>query len=338
MIRKVNIGLASDRNCVCGLLVTACSMAIHASREAELVYHVLDGGIDDVDFEFLVKRLGELHPRTCVIRHPVDKTLYADFPAWHGNRMTYARFMLCQALADEEFCIYSDVDFLWRRDVVELWKLRNADVAVQGCLDYENTRFNLEKKWAEAHRLMHDPNTYICAGFSFYNLKRMREEKIVERCSRFLLEHPDVIAADQSAINYVLSGKIRVLDKKYGMFLTEVPLQAENSLVNIHFAGYAPWRMNLFYETLTDIRMLWFRYYGFIYGKSIWWALRRHFSASRILLSRLSFLFLQMVRRIRFLNRIWRVRYVFEINPSSGLFKDSLLRRLFCEQEIPTGG
>lgn len=46
-METVHIALPSDQNYIPGLLVTAGSIAYHASRDVELMIHVLDGGIHD---------------------------------------------------------------------------------------------------------------------------------------------------------------------------------------------------------------------------------------------------------------------------------------------------
>ena len=65
-VEKVDLALASDQGAYCGLLVAACTAAQHATKDVELVFHVLDGGIDDADFESFERSLKKCNANVSV--------------------------------------------------------------------------------------------------------------------------------------------------------------------------------------------------------------------------------------------------------------------------------
>ncbi len=118
---KVDIALAADAGYYCGLFVAACSIAKYADEAAILRFNILDGGISNEDWWLLLDKVMALHQKSEFNRILVNDELFKDYPAWHGNKMAYARLMLPDVLPDVDWCIYCDVDFLWMKDVAKLW-------------------------------------------------------------------------------------------------------------------------------------------------------------------------------------------------------------------------
>lgn len=282
-MERIVIALPSDEQYVCGLTVTAASLAMYASREVVLAFHILDGGIRDDTFAAFEAKVRPFHSHCEFYRHRVDEAAFKDFPAWSGNRMTYARLLIPQFLPEEEFCIYSDSDFLWLTDIAELWQLRKREVIFQSARETYDRTLDREETWFREHNLPFDRNRYICAGLSFYNLRLMREEKSVQKISDFITQHPDIRMADQTAINALLRDRLTVLDSRWQR-LTISREDGERVLGKaLHYAGEIPWKRGLWTQMLTDTILLWHRYNGKIHRRSTWWSLRQSFSCREIL-------------------------------------------------------
>jgi len=127
----IEVALASDRRFYPGLLVTAYSIAENASRDVDIVFHVLDGGIGDDLRNDLVERLQRVNQRTSVNWLGVDQEAFKDLPEWRGcGKMAWARLLLPRLLPNTEWVVYCDVDFLCLADVSELWTLRDDNISL----------------------------------------------------------------------------------------------------------------------------------------------------------------------------------------------------------------
>ena len=271
----IEIALASDANYVCGLLVTAASLARHADPSAEIRFNVLDGGIADSTWDDFVARVTKEHEKTSFRRFTVDDKRFAAFPEWNGkSRLTYARLLLPGLLPDTDFVIYCDVDFLWSADVAELWSLRNPRAIVQSTPDGSEETRTHEAPWFAERGLIYSFDRYFCAGLCFCNLKLWRECKVAEKALAFLDAHTDVHFADQSALNAILGGEplaegivnVATLPAKWqkmSRFTTTADI--EKGCV-IHYAGDTPWGRGWRTQPLTDLNLLWHVFNGSLTG------------------------------------------------------------------------
>lgn len=286
-METIDIALASDHGYFCGLLVTAVSMARHASREVALRFNVLDGGLTAADWEMLHEKLRCAHPHADVRRLVIDETRYATFPAWNcGSRMVYARLELADLLDEEEFVLYCDVDFLWQADVAELWALRDERVVLQGHPDgWELTR-ERENAWYAAQGLPFDFERYVCTGLLLINLRRYRQEALTAKVMAFLSEHRDVRYVDQTALNVVVPEK-GILPSKWHRFSRDLRHGEEKGDWAIHFAGDLPWRCIWRAHALNDAAIAWHRFHGELTGVGTWGSLRMFFGVKEILFRRL---------------------------------------------------
>ena len=118
----IEVALSSDRRFYPGLLVSACSMAENISRDCDVVFHVIDGGIGAELRQDLERRLKELNSRSRVNWLSVNEDVFAGLPEWRGcGRMTWARLMLSKLLSHSDWVIYYDVDYLCLVDAAVLW-------------------------------------------------------------------------------------------------------------------------------------------------------------------------------------------------------------------------
>lgn len=283
-METIHLALASDANYFCGLLVTATSLARHASRAAALVFHVMSDGIPGGEIERLKAALAREHPAVEVVVWPVDSDRFASFPAWNGARHTaYARLLLPELLAAAGYRIghflYCDVDFLWTGDVADLWALRSETHALQACADGWEATLALESEWFRANGLAFDPARYICSGLLLVNLALWQRERLTARTLDFLDRHRDVRFADQTAINAVVP-EIGLLPGQWGRLALDRTTDLFAEPGAIHFAGCAPWRMHWWTVLATPADDAWYRLYGELNGISAS-AARRRFVSDR---------------------------------------------------------
>ena len=284
-MKTIEIGLAANGPYFCGLMETACSMAMHANPEYQLRFHVLDAGIAAEDRMLVERRIADFHPRCVFEWLPVEEKMFAGLPKWNGGYMVYTRLLLPQLLKDIDWCIYCDCDFTWMRDVAELWEMRDDTFAMLGTRDGTEWTLDIEEKWFKEHGFAFNRDDYFCAGLTFFNLKKFRDDGIAKKCLELLQLHPPF--NDQSVLNITCLGRVKLIPQVWQRF-TEVVTQEElDAAVVIHHAGEVPWTKMRGLTLLSDTRLIWHCVNARIRGISLWKSLRLHYSAWEIVFRRL---------------------------------------------------
>lgn len=313
----VEIALAADDGYFSGLFVTACSIAESACRNVPIIFNILDGGITSEHWALLERRVRELHADADFRRLPVDEQLFADYPAWNGNKMAYARLMLPTALPEVDWIVYCDVDFLWMRDIAELWAERDDSLAFIGVQDLHLPTRLSEKAWFEARGYPFDLDNYFCSGLCFMNLKAFREEGLVGRIKEVLDKHKDIQFPDQAALNIVTWGRRKLVDGRWQRFTERLTREDLEAGVVIHHAGDVPWKKRKGgrgIEFISDARLLWHRANARYLGVTTWRSLRRVFSAMEIVRKRL------MVYLFRLPGTLQLTRWLLKFLKHPGIF------------------
>lgn len=290
-MEEVHIALASDENYRAGLLVTACSIAEHASRDCELVFHLIDGGLPADCLTFLETRLHALHPSVTLhhirLSEITASVALADLPQYRGKSMPNARLILPSLLKDVEFCIYSDVDFLWLADIAELWREKRAGDLVLGVHEPCTDTLDQEKSWFEAKGVPFVRERYICTGLTFYNLKLARQNQLAERIVEFMRRHSDAHYPDQTALNAILAGNVHLVDEKWQRLTVALRgVRPRNDFV-LHYAGNPPWKFDSGVSILTDALLLWHSHHARYLGTTLWRSLRGVMSIGGMIRGRL---------------------------------------------------
>lgn len=277
MIETIEIALAADGGYFCGLFVTACSIAEHADADVELSYNILDGGIAGNDWMLLEKKILELHPKSRLRRIAVDEALFASYPKWNGNRMAYARLILPAAMKDQDWVIYCDCDFLWMRDIAELWDERDDERWLIGTPDQTPWAMALERDWFAQNGFPFDEGKYFCSGLCMFNLKEFREQDLITRCQE-VMSLPGIHFPDQAALNVVAWGHVKLLLKsRWQCFTRELTAEDLAAGTVIHYAGEIPWKFVKGIQILSDSMLIWHQFNAKYRGVSLWRSLRMYF-------------------------------------------------------------
>ncbi len=283
----VEIAMAANGPYFCGMLVTACSIAKYARQDCRLSFNILDGGISDADIAFLEKRVRDYHPNSAFNRLSVNDEMFKGYPAWHGNKMAYARLLLPAALPDKDWCIYCDVDFLWLRDICELWEARNDEVVFIGTADGNVDTLAREAQWFSKKGFPFDSESYFCSGLCYFNLKAFREQKLIARCVEILVSNPDIQFPDQAVLNIVTFGKREIVSRNWQRFTYELTQGLLDEGCVVHHAGEIPWhRYPCWISVMSDAVLLWHRFNAEVRGISLWRSLRTYHALGGILYHR----------------------------------------------------
>ena len=278
----IDIALAADGGYFCGLFVTACSIAKHADKAASLRFNILDGGIAERDWELLTQKVTAYHSQSEFKRLPITGETFKDCLLWHGNHMTYARLLLPDLLPDSDYCIYCDVDFLWMRDISELWAQRQADIALISTYDDTKWVHDIDGKWLVENGFYFSNKDYICAGLTFFNLKYFREHGLHKMCFDLLKLKPPF--NDQTVL-YISTQGHRKLVPAYWQRIHQyvVPVMIGEGAV-VHYAGATPWKpIKNKFGLMSDLMLLWHRMNAEAREITLWQSLRMYFGVGHIL-------------------------------------------------------
>ena len=186
---KVHIVMAADGAYEKGLEVAKASMIANCSDPSRLVFHLF----------------GE--------NEEMGRRIRSEFGMYKGSPMTFLRLYLAELLPDVDWVVYSDVDTLWRRDVLELAELFDETKTIQWVKDIPGTTGEF-KDWCRDHGVStkHDiSETYACCGICIINLKRWQERDVLGRCKAFVKKYGCPTYADQDILNAVLADEAGLL-------------------------------------------------------------------------------------------------------------------------------
>lgn len=274
MSNTISVSCASDHNYLCGLWVTLHSLCNHCSSGYTLNIHILDCGLTSEDKSHLRKL--ESTFQHCSVKlsfHVANLDAFKDLSSWRGGHATYARLLLQDILADENYTIYTDVDMLWERDVAELWRMQTEDKVLWAATDGSSVKLHASGKERSAVARQEgfdfDEASYFCAGLLMMNLRRLREMNFGERAKQFLKERQAIIAyCDQDCYNFLVpENEVGRIDFRWGVFSAVYGRRGEiNTPAVIHYAARAPWSFKVKDNVASD---RWWRYLYNVAGCSV---------------------------------------------------------------------
>ena len=174
---------------------------------------------------------------------------------------TWYRVLLPEILdKDVHRVLYLDADVLVAGNIGELFRLDMTDKAIAGTIDFQSKDISTYK------RCGYEPEKeYVCAGIMLMNLDYWREHDIANQVVRSGRDNNDRIQfPDQDSINYICRNAKILLPLKYDIvdgffhddyYYKNYPQELREcveSPVIIHYAGQAPWVVELSSHLLQD--------------------------------------------------------------------------------------
>ena len=174
---------------------------------------------------------------------------------------TWYRVLLPEILdKDVHRVLYLDADVLVAGNIGELFWLDMTDKAIAGTIDFQSKDISTYK------RCGYEPEKeYVCAGIMLMNLDYWREHDIANQVVRWGRDNNDRIQfPDQDSINYICRNAKILLPLKYDIvdgffhddyYYKNYPQELREcveSPVIIHYAGQAPWVVELSSHLLQD--------------------------------------------------------------------------------------
>lgn len=169
----------------------------------------------------------------------------------------YYRLLIPNLISQYDRVVYSDVDVIFRQDLGALYRDTDMDDCyIAGVNNLANIDADLQRHYKDVLHL--DDAEIICSGFLLMDLRKMREDNMVDR---FVAEAKNRYKyQDQDVLNIVCKGHIRQLPPKYSLltYISQLAVSDEAQRLkspwtlseiddavrsgNIHYNGQKPWR------------------------------------------------------------------------------------------------
>ena len=174
---------------------------------------------------------------------------------------TWYRVLLPEILdEDVRRVLYLDADVLVAGNIGDLFLLDMTDKAIAGTIDFQSKDAVTYKRCGYEQE-----KEYVCAGIMLMNLDYWREHDIANKVIRWGRENNDRIQfPDQDSINYICRDNKILLPLKYDIvdgffhddyYYQHYPRELRECVefpVIIHYAGQAPWVVELSNHLLQD--------------------------------------------------------------------------------------
>jgi lipopolysaccharide biosynthesis glycosyltransferase len=243
-MEPVVIALASNEGYFPGLYCAVASALSHLNSTRELDLKVLDGGISKHSKDTLC-RLVERYEKVVTVQFvAVDDSLFRDATLGPAeSHMTYCRTLLPRVL-DVPRLIYLDCDVLVFRDFSELFDRELSPGKILAAVpDSQTLTLSDDSRTLASAMNLPAVGRYFNAGVMLLNLDELKKQDFTEKSLQFFEEWRGRYRFhDQSAINFLLHGRIDELPEYWNRPTWRFDEQDDNSLECVlHYTSSAPW-------------------------------------------------------------------------------------------------
>lgn len=240
----VIITLASNERYFPGLYCAIASTLAYLNPERKAKVYILDGGLSETSKSKLIQLVQNYGERVYIKFVAINIFKFEGATLGPGNSlMAYSRILIPD-LIQESKTIYLDSDILVLRDLAILydWELK-SDNAIAAVQDFETITIEADSKIIAQKLGIKAENHYYNSGVILINIDYLRSFKFVEKSLIFLKDWFSYYRFhDQSAINFLLNGKIQSLPEAWNFPSWKFNDQVDNSLDKIiHFTNAVPW-------------------------------------------------------------------------------------------------
>ena len=243
-MESVAIALASNERYFPGLYCAVASALSCLDSTRQVNLSVLDGGLSKHSKDTLC-RLVERYGKVAELQFAaVDESLFRDATLGPGeSHMTYCRTLLPRLLNVPRL-IYLDSDLLVFRDLSELFDLElPAGKILAAVPDSETLTLGDDSRTLASAMNLSGEGGYFNAGVLLLNLNELREQNFTEKSlGLFKNWRGHYRFWDQSAINFLLHGRIHELPEHWNRAAWRFDEQDDNTLdCVLHYTTSTPW-------------------------------------------------------------------------------------------------
>jgi len=206
-----HIVFSADKRMLGGLHVAALSILQSYDPDRDVTFHLFSEGLNDADIELLRETLNRSGRDFELKTEAVDESLFAGFPTLQDSLATYFRLVAPLVLDVNRF-LYCDVDTLCQVDLSPLLELElsGCPIALTPEADiHASPDPNVALELGESAS-----GFYYNAGVMVVDSKQWKSEGLTDRCLEYVAESQPTYH-DQSALNFILHGRIQSLPSQY---------------------------------------------------------------------------------------------------------------------------
>jgi lipopolysaccharide biosynthesis glycosyltransferase len=269
----VDIAYITDSQYVPVTMVSMYSAIANKCPSTTYNFHIITENITSLD-ESRILKLKKLSPDTINIniipRYEPDLP-FENMERFLQYKVGMHKIYLSEILTNLDKVIYMDGDTLVLKDLRDLYNLNVENVYASVAKDGIYYRFPKEMQEMGLDKR----GFYFNSGVMLHNLKKQREDKIVDKLVEYIKTHKDFYG-DQDVLNVVMDDKLKLMSYRYNCISTffeaddlaflskyyneELPsnttdIYKKSSI--IHYAGDKPWQSD--YRPLY-LKELWFEY------------------------------------------------------------------------------
>ena len=196
----IHIAIAPDNNYVEQCSVVIMSIIKNTKSEDKILkFHILDGGISDINKQKLLKIKNSqnidiiFYDMSCFdcSRFPLNRS--------HITISSYYRLFLTEILSSSiKKVIYLDCDVVVKQDISLLW---NHEIENYNAIVVEDETSILNSKRLDTKQ------NYFNSGVMVFNLEKLRKVNFIAECCEYYDKNQDrIIMQDQDILNGVLDG------------------------------------------------------------------------------------------------------------------------------------
>jgi lipopolysaccharide biosynthesis glycosyltransferase len=243
-MESVVLALASNERYFPGIYCATASALSHMARGRPVDLRVLDGGISQTSRNILSRLAGRFGNSVRLEFTPIDASVFGGATLGPGgSHMAYCRILLPRVL-DVPRLIYLDCDVLVFRDLSELFDLKlSSGKIVAAVRDSETLSLGDDSRIVADAMKLPAQGAYFNSGVMLMDLDELRKQNFLERSLEFLETWSGRYRFhDQSAINFLLYGRIDALPKYWNRASWQFDEQQNNDLgCVLHYTGSVPW-------------------------------------------------------------------------------------------------
>lgn len=243
-MEPVVLALASNERYFPGLYCAVASALSHLHSMREVDLKVLDGGISKHSKNTLCRLVGRFGRIVRLEFVTVDDSVFHEATLGPAeSHMAYCRTLLPRLL-DIPRLIYLDCDLLVFRDLSELFDLElSSDKSLAAVQDSETLTLSDDSRTLARAMNLPAVGRYFNSGVMLLNLNELRKQNFTEKSLEFFKNWRGHYRFwDQSAINFLLHGRIAELPEHWNRASWRFDEQDDNSLdCVLHYTTSAPW-------------------------------------------------------------------------------------------------
>lgn len=244
---EIHIALAHNDNYT-EYAVVAVTSVCETTRDENLVFHILDGGLSENSKRSLIQ-VAQSYKNAKIEFNKIDDSILKKYKLSGYPERTFWSVLVPQVkeISKLERVIYLESDIVAKESLKPLWDMDFEDnfvLAVEDAKSKKYSRKYLDKK-----------SKFFNTGLMVINCKKWNEENIPERAVYMALKNSKKHTRyDKIALNKLFVQKVKFLDLRWNLQYCPIAIWAEyenleeykNAINNpaiIHFTSvYKPWR------------------------------------------------------------------------------------------------